>query len=172
MPFATAVTVVIQGERSLDDAVDYPPAVVGLKRPEAIVRLEQHNYRWVELRFIDADAKCAPGVVCKTNAPPDHLFPRRSSVRVDLHVGGVQAAPKERFGCVRMINVTGMSPEDAITRLDITGYRGSIVVGESELIQKCDPRQPNPGAGLVCSQTYPAGAELCSGAKLGLFVAP
>jgi beta-lactam-binding protein with PASTA domain len=171
-PFGTAVTVVIRGERSLEDDVDYPPAVVGMKRHEAIAKLAQHNYRWVQLRFIDTDAKCAPGVVCRTNAPPERLYPRRSTVRVELSVGGVQAAPKERFGCVRMINVTGMSPEDAITRLDLIGYRGIIVVGESELIQKCAASQPNPGAGLVCTQTYPAGEELCSGAKLGLFVAP
>jgi beta-lactam-binding protein with PASTA domain len=172
VPLTTAVTLVIQGERSPDDPMDYPPAVVGMTRHEAVAKLAQHNYQWVQLRFIETDARCAAGVVCKTNAFPDRLFPRRSGVRVELHVGGVQPAPKERLGCAPMINVMGLLPEDAIVRLDLIGYRGSIVVGESELIQKCDARQPIPGAGLVCAQTYPAGEELCSGAKLGLFVAP
>jgi hypothetical protein len=169
VPLSAVITLLIQGARSQEDQTDYPPAVVGMTRQQAVDTLSKHNYRWVELRFVDATAKCRAGTVCATNARPDALFPRRPDVRVELKIAGVQPAPSERFGCVRMIDVTTLPPEEALSRLDILGYRGLIVIGD-ELIKKCDEKRPDPGPGKVCGQTYPAGEELCSGAKLGLFV--
>jgi beta-lactam-binding protein with PASTA domain len=169
-PLSVAITLLIQGARSQEDETDYPPAVVGKTRQQAVDTLSQHNYKWVELRFVDATAKCAAGTVCATNARPDGLFPRRPGVRIELKIAGAQPAPSERFGCVRMIDVTTLPPEEALTRLDLLGYRGLIVIGESELIKNCDEKRPDPGPGKVCGQTYPPGEELCSGAKLGLFV--
>jgi beta-lactam-binding protein with PASTA domain len=170
VPLSATITLLIQGARSLEDQTDYPPAVVGMTRQQAVDTLSKHNYTWVELRFVDATGQCPAGTVCATNARPDALFPRRPGVRVYLKIAGAQPAPNERFGCVRMIDVTTLPPEEALTRLDILGYRGLIVIGESELINKCDEKRPDPGPGKVCGQTYPAGEELCSGAKLGLFV--
>jgi beta-lactam-binding protein with PASTA domain len=170
VPLSAAITLLIQGARSQEDETDYPPAVVGKTRQQAVDTLSKHNYKWVELRFVDATANCAAGTVCATNARPDGLFPRRPGVRIELKIAGAQPAPRERFGCIRMIDVTTLPPEEALTRLDLLGYRGLIVIGESELIKKCDEKRPDPGRGKVCGQTYPAGEELCSGAKLGLFV--
>jgi beta-lactam-binding protein with PASTA domain len=169
-PVSAAITLLIQGARSLEDQTDYPPAVIGKTRQQAVDTLSRHNYKWVELRFVDATATCAAGTVCATNARPDGLFPRRPGVRIELKIGGAQPAPTERFGCVRMIDVTTLPAEEALSRLDMIGYRGLIVIGESELIRKCDETRPDPGPGRICGQSYPAGEELCSGAKLGLLV--
>jgi hypothetical protein len=167
---SAAITLLIQGARSKEDEIDYPPAVVGMTRQQAVDTLSKHNYRWVGLRFVDATGKCPAGTVCATNATPDTLFPRRPDVRVELRIAAAQPAPSERLGCVRMINVTTLPQEEALLRLDILGYRGLIVIGASELINKCDVTRPDPGPGKVCWQTYPPGEELCGGAKLGLFV--
>jgi hypothetical protein len=169
VPLSAAITLLIQGARSKEAPTDYPPAVVGMTRQQAVDTLSKHNYTRVELRFVDATSKCPAGTVCATNARPDALFPRNGA-RVELRIGGAQPAPKERFGCVRMIDVTALPPEEALLRLDLLGYRGLIVIGESELINRCDRLRPDPGPGKICAQSAPAGEEHCSGGKVGLFL--
>jgi beta-lactam-binding protein with PASTA domain len=178
VPPSADVAYLIQGDRTLDDPYDYPPDIVGMSRTDAVAKLAKHNFRWIELQFQDPDSQCIAGIVCRSSISPGSLHLRASHVPITLRVGSTQVPSSTeleggayRRGCVRMTDLIGIPPDEAIMRLDLLGFRGRIIQREPKFAGDCN-RNIDVGANRICGQTFPVGQEVCSGSELNLFVAP
>ena len=122
------ITLLIQGDRDLDEPYGIPPRVLGISRDSAIKTLIQQGFSNLSFRFVE-DSGCPSQTVCRLrNAAfgqmPDGTWEGMNAVRrteeLTLYVGTSYPKGNNKLDAA-MISIVGYAIDAALEKLDEFG---------------------------------------------------
>ncbi len=162
IPSDSEITLLIQGEYTVDDPFGFPPRVIGMSRNEAVKGLTAERFTNVEYQFVDSGtcaAKTVCGLLSRTGSfqqKPDGTIsennvPARNEP-LRLQIGTAHPRGANRLDA-DMIDIVGDTLDVALAKLDAFGVRGPIRIWRGA----CPQETTGIESGRICAQRPPAG---------------